>query len=57
MRRKQAASMKPAPSARKDLSSTSFQWLRETTISPPRTFARAAARPSARLHWKGVMGG
>src|SRR5688572_10597774 len=49
MRRKVAASMKPAPRPRKYFRNISFQCRRATTASPPATLAAAAAEPKRTL--------
>src|SRR4051812_39220609 len=54
MRRKVAASMKPAPSPSRYFRNRSFQCRRETITSPPTMLPRAAAPPSRRLHVCGL---
>src|SRR5688572_17342394 len=49
--------MKPAPRAMKYLRTSSFQCLRATTMTPPATFARAAAVPRSRLQAAGDNSG
>src|SRR5262245_34820092 len=55
MLRNPAASMNPAPSAMKYLSTRSFHSRRATTTRPPTTLAAAAAPPRSRLHCRALM--